>query len=267
MYCINCGKELPENSKFCNHCGALQDKTAFTQPLEQPKIKKKSNAKSIVFWMIFGLISWAVIIYAISNSDSLSGSVATVEKDVSAFMNVSDLTEDEVETILEKLNETGVDNIEDVEVINSESDTDNETVFEITYSGYIITLFVTDGKAEKIVSGEVVLYENGEVVDNMKDHIITSTEKKEFIEKTKQFVLQGLISPSTAQFPDAVFESEEWTVSRNKDLITVKSYVDSQNSFGAMIRNKFTAQISYYDGSLIYMSIGDTKVYGEPQTR
>ena len=24
MFCTNCGKEIPENAKFCNHCGAQQ---------------------------------------------------------------------------------------------------------------------------------------------------------------------------------------------------------------------------------------------------
>ena len=24
MFCQNCGKQIPENVKFCNHCGAIQ---------------------------------------------------------------------------------------------------------------------------------------------------------------------------------------------------------------------------------------------------
>ena len=28
MFCGNCGKEIPNNAKFCNHCGALQNNTA-----------------------------------------------------------------------------------------------------------------------------------------------------------------------------------------------------------------------------------------------
>ena len=24
MFCQNCGKQIPENAKFCNHCGAAQ---------------------------------------------------------------------------------------------------------------------------------------------------------------------------------------------------------------------------------------------------
>lgn len=32
MYCIHCGKELPENSKFCNHCGGSQQNETVNIP-------------------------------------------------------------------------------------------------------------------------------------------------------------------------------------------------------------------------------------------
>lgn len=41
MYCINCGKELPENSKFCNHCGASQE--VFSTQNTEPKVEIKSE--------------------------------------------------------------------------------------------------------------------------------------------------------------------------------------------------------------------------------
>lgn len=60
MFCSNCGKQIPDNTKFCNHCGAQQQivegadsapkttenqkKIADIQPQESKKIpKKKTN--------------------------------------------------------------------------------------------------------------------------------------------------------------------------------------------------------------------------------
>ena len=34
MYCSNCGKELPDNAKFCNNCGAQQ---GAAQPAAAPR--------------------------------------------------------------------------------------------------------------------------------------------------------------------------------------------------------------------------------------
>ncbi len=36
MYCTNCGNELPENSKFCNHCGYQLE-----EPIEEQKVNQK----------------------------------------------------------------------------------------------------------------------------------------------------------------------------------------------------------------------------------
>lgn len=43
MYCTNCGKELPENSKFCNHCGARQMTTPKQEPTQQSANKTIST--------------------------------------------------------------------------------------------------------------------------------------------------------------------------------------------------------------------------------
>ena len=51
MYCTNCGKELPENSKFCNYCGGSQQVVEVTQEKEVPQstIDKQSAVKNDSF--------------------------------------------------------------------------------------------------------------------------------------------------------------------------------------------------------------------------
>ena len=40
MYCIECGAQIPDNSKFCSHCGKPQDKV-------EPSVKEKVAEKII----------------------------------------------------------------------------------------------------------------------------------------------------------------------------------------------------------------------------
>lgn len=50
-----------------------------------------------------------------------------------------------------------------------------------------------------------------------------------------------LKSPSTANFPDCAWEASEYRVTANPERTRfgVQGYVDSQNSFGAMMRSRF----------------------------
>lgn len=65
---------------------------------------------------------------------------------------------------------------------------------------------------------------------------LTNKLKKEMYEKAKEDITKGLKTPSTAIFP----EIKEWNIDVNyNNVIVVKSYVDSQNSYGAMLRAYF----------------------------
>ena len=48
-----------------------------------------------------------------------------------------------------------------------------------------------------------------------------------------------LVSPSTAKFPNIL----HWKFAKDKGILIVQSYVDSQNAYGAMIRNYFQFKI------------------------
>lgn len=37
MFCQNCGEQIPENAKFCNHCGAAQVSSAAQSSREEPQ--------------------------------------------------------------------------------------------------------------------------------------------------------------------------------------------------------------------------------------
>lgn len=82
---------------------------------------------------------------------------------------------------------------------------------------------------------------------------------------SQEAVKAALKAPSTAKFPSAVFGQDDWRLWKKGDMVTVQSWVDAQNSFGAMIRSKFTAQFSYSTQDLLYLEIDGKAVYGSPQ--
>jgi hypothetical protein len=59
----------------------------------------------------------------------------------------------------------------------------------------------------------------------------------------RDFVKQRLKSPSTADFP--YLGTPTW---KTGNTYAVKSYVDSQNSFGVMVRSNWTCKIKYVTG-------------------
>lgn len=65
---------------------------------------------------------------------------------------------------------------------------------------------------------------------------------------SRHFVKPRLASPSTAKFPS--YHDSGVSVTTHGDCtFTVRSYVDAQNAFGAMIRNRYTARMEYLKDS------------------
>jgi hypothetical protein len=52
MYCSNCGREIPEGSRFCNHCGAAQNMVGDVYQ----KSQKKLVAISIIIASLLAMI-------------------------------------------------------------------------------------------------------------------------------------------------------------------------------------------------------------------
>lgn len=61
---------------------------------------------------------------------------------------------------------------------------------------------------------------------------------------SKDFVKQNLKSPSTAEFP-GTSEKIKHTTYLGGDKYKIESWADSQNSFGAMVRTKFSCTITF----------------------
>lgn len=60
----------------------------------------------------------------------------------------------------------------------------------------------------------------------------------------QECVKELLKSPSTAEFP---YGSEQFVTQIDEDTFIINSYVDSQNSFGAMLRTQYVCQVTLID--------------------
>lgn len=118
------------------------------------------------------------------------------------------------------------------------------------YSGYqFLVYFNQDETINSINSGTVKFYNNGKKVENVKNRLITSEEQSQLKIWTEEHIKKILKSPSSAKFPGGFLTPfEGWSFSKNGTGYTVTSYVDSQNSFGAMIRSSFTITYEWKDG-------------------
>lgn len=74
MYCVNCGKELPEESKFCNFCGCeqvAQEKKA--QPVDAEHIqKRKFDKKCLKYGVIAGVLMCLICCIIAIKANSLN---------------------------------------------------------------------------------------------------------------------------------------------------------------------------------------------------
>ena len=62
----------------------------------------------------------------------------------------------------------------------------------------------------------------------------------------ENFVEKGLKSPSSAKFPSPK-EKKSHVSKLSKNVFSIDSWVESQNSFGAMIKTKFSCKIIFDD--------------------
>ncbi len=102
-----------------------------------------------------------------------------------------------------------------------------------------------------------------------KRNTISSTESITIKDYCKEIIDNILKAPSTAEYPGSWLNPlDGWEMAKRNNLVTVKSYVDAQNSFGAMIRSEFIIQIQMQDdgsGRATYIQLNDEIISGNYQ--
>jgi len=136
-------------------------------------------------------------------------------------------------------------------------------------NAYIYTIETTDGTFQFRLWDSIVL----RVLNENEEYVYTDSSIKEddvdwqgLKNYTIDTIKSLLKAPSTAKFPGSWLDPfYGWDLGRSGNIVELSSYVDSQNSFGAMIRAYFTVQYKvdgskytpvfiYFDGNVILNS-------------
>lgn len=106
-------------------------------------------------------------------------------------------------------------------------------------NGFVILYANTDETIHSIRYADKDYYLKGKVLSSIQDDVLTLDEAENYKRNAEVKVKEILKAPSTAKFPNI----KEWGFSKKKGIVTIQGHVDSQNSFGAMLRSDF--QIKY----------------------
>lgn len=102
-----------------------------------------------------------------------------------------------------------------------------------------------------------------------KRNTISTSEATSIKQYCKDIIDSILKAPSTAEYPGGWLDPlEGWNMTKNNNLVTVSSYVDAQNSFGAQIRSEFIIQIQMQDdgtGKATYVQFDGEVISGTYQ--
>ena len=113
----------------------------------------------------------------------------------------------------------------------------------------LIFLFALESCASNIEKTQMIYAQNADAAfkkiiseENSSEEIDKETEAKLYTKAVETMLLK---TPSTAKFCTL----EEMTVINNNEVYQVSGYVDSQNSYGAMIRTPFTFNVKKENGT------------------
>jgi hypothetical protein len=267
--CPGCSKELGINvKKYCPHCG---------------KDLRNWFMRHKIITFIGGFILLCILSNAgkdnantntssnlsntkVSNAVNVTKSPALeIDKNIKIIMDATSLNKQESEKVFNDIKSVGFKTISELKPALGTGVNDCKS-FTGTCDGITTIVTIEKRKTYYIGSGSIDLYKDAKAVNNINDYVLKSDEEIKFKVDAEEYVKQCLKAPSTAKFPGHILEADKWSVGRKKDLVQVKSYVDSQNSFGAMIRSDFVVQFNYKSGNVICVIIDGRAVYGSPYT-
>lgn len=186
------------------------------------------------------IIAFSFFVLIASSGDS--------DKPLSSFQSYG-ISANQEANIRTALNQIGIDSVKNIKQADTNEyelffDKDNNSVWVTLRDDKVKTIETT--KEILAINQQITtvpnktIYNNGKVIGKIQDYILTKDEFYEYQVMAENAVLQTLKSPKTAEFPT----SKDWDISKENGVVTARSFVDSQNGFGAMIRMQFEIKFS-----------------------
>lgn len=179
----------------------------------------------------------------------------TIDPELSTLLSVVSLESDVATHILNVIHYTGFENIHNA----APGPRPDQYSFDSNQGSFIAEI-KADG-LYKLTWNGITLYDIiNSIGESVRAYILTEEDKIMYQVWVMENVKHNLVSPSTADF------KYQWSyyLSDNK-VVTVQSGVDSENAFGALIKNTFTAQFDHSTTDVLYFEISGTVIYGSPQ--
>lgn len=238
--CPNCGRPLQihqqtENVASSNANGNVQQ-THQQGVMPPQKPKKKGHGCLTTFIILFFIFAFCTALFTgikgnMDNPNKYNNSMTA------KYIEVSSEESKLIDTIL---NDCGISKVQDIEhdELLDNAYGEGSTGYRIKINSNldnIIMYLNPDDTVHSIKYAGYELYANNSIIATIQDYTFTSDEKSELMIKCQSKVEEILKSPSTAKFPNIL----EWGFKKEKNIVIVQGYVDSQNGFGAEIRSKF----------------------------
>lgn len=174
----------------------------------------------------------------------------------------------------------------DVKIVSTEYEIDDKKIAKVDGNKIIglsegetkIKIIIKDDRDNTIESNKATIKveltdeqkkQREEIEKIAKRNKISTDEAIRIKDYCKQIIDNILKSPSTAEYPGGWLDPlEDWKMSKKNNLVTVSSYVDAQNSFGAIIRSEFIIQVKMNDngsGKATYVQFDGEVLSGKYQ--
>ena len=300
--CPYCRSSLPDYDITCKNCGANLPYVAPPPPKEPPssdtyvtennttivymnaddspnvEIKKQKNSPGciaivIAFFLIGGLINTIISAFnpapvspSTSSSDTVvatetvTPSEAAIDSNIEKIMTVAGLTESEANAVFNHLKSVGFTSISTIEKVDLKQNKGVDIYFA-SCNDIEVIIGLANKITRAIYANDIYLYTDQEgVLYQAADRCITVPIYLKFIDLSKELINTRLASSSKLEYA----KTDDWTITRNMDLVTTKGSVDSKNKKGKSTRSTFTIEYSYKTKKPFYISINGKTVYGKP---
>lgn len=197
-------------------------------------------------------------------SELVQATTEAIDPNIQNIIDYMELNRNEAELVFQDLRSVGLMSISEI-VKDAGTGVDNFQAFYASCDGHKTSISIENRKTYYIGIGVAQLYDasKGGFIDNYQDYSLGDLGITYYMSLAEEYIKSILKTPSTAKFPSKIKDYKDWNISRYKDVLAISTYVDSQNSYGAMLRSYFTVQISISSDDLLYVLFNDKVVYGE----